>query len=101
MAQSFGASRFFIVKNVIFYEALPFIVAGAKTALGKAFIGLIVAEFYGIGQGLGRLISFYGLTYKIDKFMAVLAFILLISGLLLMGFGYLERRIQKWKKNLN
>ena len=38
-------------------SALPFIVTGIRLAIGRALIGVIVAEFYTALSGLGDLIA--------------------------------------------
>lgn len=98
MAQSFSAGYFFRVKKIIIYEVIPFVVSGARNALGKAFVALIIAEFYGLGKdGLGYYISYYGETYKTNKFFAVLGVVLLTSLVLTYLLKLIERYIKKWK----
>jgi NitT/TauT family transport system permease protein len=96
MAKSFSASQFFVVKKIIIFEIIPYFVSGLRNAIGKAMIGVIVAEFFGLGQGIGYLISFYGQTYKTDKFMALMLVALVTSLVLILGIKVIEKRIKKW-----
>ena len=54
-ARAFRANRLQIVRKVMLPIAVPFIVAGLRTALGRGLVGVIVAELYGASVGLGWL----------------------------------------------
>lgn len=79
MANSFQISKSKQIKDIYFWQSLPFVLSASRIALGRAFIGLIVAEFYGFEKGIGYYISFYGMTYKPNKLMAILLIILLLN----------------------
>jgi NitT/TauT family transport system permease protein len=96
MADSFGSKKLFVLKNIIFYSTLPYIFAGTRAAIGKSVIALIVAELYGLNQGIGYLVSYYGSTFQINKLMSLVLFILVLNGILftiLMGFEKLFKRV--------
>lgn len=99
MAISFGANKFFIFRNIMLFQSLPYILAGAKSSVGKALIAVILAEFYGFGRGLGYYLSYYGATYKINDFMAVIMIIILFNMLLLFVINLLNRSTAKWKND--
>jgi ABC-type nitrate/sulfonate/bicarbonate transport system permease component len=83
MAKSFNASKSFITRNITFFYSLPAIFSGIRIALGRAIIGMIIAEFIGLGRGLGYLISYYGATLQTDRLMAVLFVVLVLNFTLL------------------
>lgn len=93
MARSFGAGRFAILYHVIFRGALPYIFSGVKIASGRAIIGLVVAEMFGYGKGLGYLLSFYGSTGAIAGLMMVCLILLLFNLSLLSAINYFEKKL--------
>lgn|GEM_PF-1253295 len=101
MAKSFSASRLFIMKKVEFRQTLPYIISGSRIAFGKAFIAVIVAEFYGFGKGLGYYISFYGLTLKPNKLMAIMLIILFINVAIFGIIRFIESKYLFYMKGLN
>jgi ABC-type nitrate/sulfonate/bicarbonate transport system permease component len=54
---AFSASRMQILRTVVFPGSLPYIFAGMRIGLGRAFIGIIVAEIETSALGIGHLIS--------------------------------------------
>lgn len=96
-ARAFRAGRLQIVRMVMLPFAVPFIVAGLRTALGRGLVGVIVAELYGASAGLGWL------AWSASEQMN--AKLLLVSVSLLAGTGVvctlaldvLERRIAPWR----
>jgi ABC-type nitrate/sulfonate/bicarbonate transport system permease component len=101
MARSFGATRIFIIKKIVIYDILPILFSGIKIAMGRGVIGLIVAEFFGLGRGLGYLVSFYGSTLQTDKLMAIIILLLVINFSLLGLVDLTKKNILKWSVDSN
>jgi NitT/TauT family transport system permease protein len=100
VARSFGASQFLTFRSVILPSMLPFILAGARLAIGRGVIGVVIGEFYSSQAGLGNYIFVAGATLQVDK---VLFGALFITALALIAFGALqrlERRFQSWRPQL-
>jgi NitT/TauT family transport system permease protein len=55
-AYSFGANRLQIFSKVLIPSAVPFIITGLRLAVGRALIGVVVAEFFGSRAGLGHMV---------------------------------------------
>ena len=53
VVRSFGASEWDIARLVVVPNAMPYIVAGLRLAIGRAVLGVVVAEFFGSEDGLG------------------------------------------------
>lgn len=98
MANSFGAKNFFILRTVVFFDALPFIFSGIRSAVGRGITGLIISEFFGYGKGLGHLISYYGNTMQTARYMFVLVIVSALSLTVVKIVGMLEKRIIFWNK---
>ena len=73
-ALSMGASPWSIMTRVVLPAALPFIIAGLRLATSIALVSLVAAELVGSSEGLGYLISFSHLVFRIDMmFVGLLA----------------------------
>src|SRR5262245_60416591 len=53
VVRSFGAKEWDIARLVVVPNAMPYIVAGLRLAIGRAILGVVVAEFFGSEEGLG------------------------------------------------
>jgi ABC-type nitrate/sulfonate/bicarbonate transport system permease component len=97
MAAVFGASAWQRFRHVVFWEALPQVLVGMRTALSLALIVVIVSEmFIGTQEGIGqRIYDSYSFNLTTDLYA-----LLLVTGLL--GFAMnrvflvAERRIVFW-----
>jgi ABC-type nitrate/sulfonate/bicarbonate transport system permease component len=81
-AQTLGATRFQIIRKVLFPLALPDIITGLRFMFGLAFGYIILAEVINTREGLGYLISLgerrsnTALPYLMLILIAVLAYLL-------------------------
>lgn len=93
-----GLSPFELVTEVLFYEALPHIMAALRTSVSYALVLVVAVEmFIGVGQaGLGRKIFDYQSSFRIPETYAEI----LVTGLLGVGLNLLitvlERRLLRW-----
>jgi NitT/TauT family transport system permease protein len=70
--RSFGGSEKDLYFKVILPSTLPYIVAGARLAIGRGLVGIIVGEFYAASEGIGFAISQAGDTYRLpDMFVGI------------------------------
>ena len=51
MVRSFGASEWDVARLVVVPNAMPYIIAGLRLAIGRAVLGVVVAEFFGSESG--------------------------------------------------
>jgi len=65
-AASLGANQRQIMFQVVLPSALPFIIAGLRQATAVAFVVLVAAELVAASEGLGYLISFSHLVFRVD-----------------------------------
>ncbi len=74
MAQSFGASKWQIFRDIVLWEAIPQAVVGMRVALSAALIIIIISEmFIGTELGLGqRLYDSYSKSLTEDLYSIVL-----------------------------
>jgi NitT/TauT family transport system permease protein len=72
VAQSLGADKKRILKEVILPAAIPYIFTGMRISIAVAYICLVVAEMTGASEGLGYRISVTHLVFRIDKMIGIL-----------------------------
>ncbi|HXP93812.1 MAG TPA: ABC transporter permease [Candidatus Binatia bacterium] len=97
-ARAFCANRTQIVWMVLLPNAVPFIIAGLRTALGRGLVGVIVAELYGASAGLGWLA--WSASERMNaKLLFVAVTILAVTGVVCtLALDVLERRIAPWRR---
>lgn len=100
-AYSFGANRRQIFMKVLLPWAVPFIVTGLRLAVGRALIGVVVAEFFGSVNGLGHAV--FTASNNFDTANVWLGvFVLCVIGVLLIRIMHmLEKWVAPWRQSKN
>lgn len=97
MGASFCASEGQMLRHIIFPAATPAIMAGIRLGLGRALIGMVVAELTLVGGGIGSLIQDYRALFQPSYVFALIVAILL-QGVLLMAIARrVEGRLSRWE----
>jgi len=97
VVRSFGAGEWDIARLVVVPNSLPFIVVGLRLAIGRAVLGVVVAEFFGAQDGLGVVMVRAASGFKVD---VVFAGLIVFAGLSLLMTGLvqlLENRMSRWR----
>ncbi|HWP24782.1 MAG TPA: ABC transporter permease [Xanthobacteraceae bacterium] len=97
VVRAFGAKEWDIARLVVMPNAAPYIVAGLRLAIGRAVLGVVVAEFFGSEAGLGVMMVQASGQYKVD---VVFAGLIIFAGLSLLMTGLvqlLENRLSRWR----
>ena len=63
-ARAFGCNRWQTFRRVMLHAAVPFFIAGIRLGLGRALVGVVVAEMFTALSGLGYMVVFYGNTFR-------------------------------------
>jgi ABC-type nitrate/sulfonate/bicarbonate transport system permease component len=96
-ARAFGCSDWQVFRRVILYAAVPFFVAGIRVGLGRALIGVVVAEMFTALAGLGYMIVLYGNTFRTaELFVPIVTLAILSIGVTKLIQG-VERRLAPWR----
>lgn len=98
LCRSLGASTWKIFRSVTLPTAAPSIFAGLKLALIYAFLGVIVGEMIASEHGLGQEAMKYSNLFQMDRVLAVLFFLAIITTLLAGIMTAIERRVLRWQK---
>lgn len=93
MAKSFGANDYFILKKVVFFSTLPYILTGIRSAIGRSIVGLVISEAFGNGKGIGFLIVLYGGVFQTSRLMALILMLVAFSLTITTLFGVIEKKI--------
>jgi ABC-type nitrate/sulfonate/bicarbonate transport system permease component len=97
VVRAFGAGEWDIARLVVIPNSLPFIVVGLRLAIGRAVLGVVVAEFFGAQDGLGVVMVRAASAFKVD---VVFAGLIVFAALSLMMTGLvklLEKRTSRWR----
>ncbi len=97
MARAFGASRVQIWSRILLPCALPAILAGLRTGLGRALTGMVVAELLIVAAGIGRLILEFQSNFDAASVYAVVTVVMAEAVCLTRGAARVERRLAFWK----
>src|SRR5438034_1285162 len=99
VARAYGAGPLSVFGRVIVPAMLFTLVAGLRTGLALAVIGVIVGEILGSKRGMGALINHaYGLLRTADYVALVLVTLVLIVGSDVVA-SLAERRARKWSES--
>ena len=97
VVRSFGGKEKDLYLKVIFPSTLPYIAAGARIALGRGLVGIIVGEFYAASEGIGFAISRFGDTYKLPEMFAGILVLMIGAVVMTEGMRKLEALLAPWK----
>jgi len=78
-------------------SALPYIVTGLRLAVGRALVGIVIAEFYTAIGGLGFLIVSYANTFQTAKVFVPITILMTIGVVLTAALQFLESRLAPWQ----
>lgn len=99
VATSFGADERQLARHVILPGAVPYIIAGLRIAMGRALVGVIVAEIFLDLTGLGGIIQTESAFFRTHRMLAAVVVIGLLGTILIGAFGLLEKRFARWKSS--
>lgn len=98
MARTFQAGRLRIIRQVILPQLLPYFLAGVRLGLSLAWKVVVVAEMFGLSNGVGYMINASFATFSLTGVVAwTISFTLVM---VLIEFGLLtrlERRLTRWR----
>jgi NitT/TauT family transport system permease protein len=97
VVRSFGASEWDVARLVVVPNALPYIIAGLRLAIGRAVLGVVVAEFFGAEQGLGVVMVQAASRYQVDVVFAGLVVFAVLSLVMTGLVRLLENRLSRWR----
>ena len=98
VGRSFGASRLAIFVKIVLPAASPLIVAGLRLAVGRAVIGVFLAEMVGASAGLGFYIMRSGTEFRVDRVFVGVLVLVVVSVALTELIRKLEEILTPWRQ---
>jgi len=97
VARAFGATDLQLLRSIAIPTSIPYIFTGLRLSIGRALVGVIVAEFFVSSDGMGYLLKRSGETLHMDAFF-VSAILVGIAGVgLTEGLKLIEQRFARWQ----
>ena len=97
VVRSFGASEWDVARLVVVPNAMPYIIAGLRLAIGRAVLGVVVAEFFGSESGLGVMMVRAAGRYQVDVVFSGLIVFATLSLAMTAMVQVLENRLSRWR----
>jgi taurine transport system permease protein len=96
-AQSFGATRWQLVRHIVLPSALPDILTGVRVGLGVGWSTLVAAELVAAQRGLGFMIQSAAQFLNTEIVVAGILVIAAVAFALEFGLRRLQRRWVPWQ----
>jgi NitT/TauT family transport system permease protein len=97
VVRSFGASEWDVARLVVVPNSMPYIIAGLRLAIGRAVLGVVVAEFFGSESGLGVMMVQAAGRYQVDVVFSGLIVFAALSLAMTWLVQMLENRLSLWR----
>ena len=98
VALAFAANERQVFTKIILPASLPYIMAGLRLGIGRAIIGMVVAEFFTAITGLGAMIVKYGNFFKTDDMLVPVLILMALGVVLTELLKRAETAIAPWKE---
>jgi ABC-type nitrate/sulfonate/bicarbonate transport system permease component len=95
--RSFGGTEKDLYFKVILPSTMPYLIAGARLAIGRGLVGIIVGEFYAASEGIGFAISQAGDTYRLPDMFVGIIILSAIAVVLTEAMRRLELTVAPWR----
>jgi NitT/TauT family transport system permease protein len=97
---SFVGSKKDILRKIVLPASAPYIMAGLRLGVGKAIIGMIVAEFFTAISGLGGIIMNAANAFETAQMLAPIVVIMVFAVAVTALLAWAERKIAPWHEEI-
>ena len=97
LGSAFAAREREIFVKIILPSALPYMMTGLRLGIGRAIIGMVVAEFFTAITGLGALIVKYGNQYDTASMFVPILMLMILGVTLSVIVKRAEKMIAPWR----
>lgn len=98
LLETFGATKFQVLKKVVLPSSFPTIISTLKVNIGLSWVGVIVGEFLVSKAGIGYLIVYGGQVFKLDLVMMSVFILAIISAVMYQLIAFVEKKLTKWQQ---
>jgi ABC-type nitrate/sulfonate/bicarbonate transport system permease component len=100
VGKSLVASNSVILRRIVLPATLPYIMAGIRLAVGRAVVGMVIAEFFTQISGLGGIIINAGNNFDTaTMFVPIILLMILAVGLNWL-IGWFEHVVAPWQAEI-
>jgi NitT/TauT family transport system permease protein len=99
VAAGFAASEWQVFQKIVLPSAVPYIMVGLRLGIGRAIIGMVVAEFFTGVSGLGAVVTKYGNQFDTASMLVPVLVLMALGIVLTAAVRWLEGRIAPWKRD--
>jgi NitT/TauT family transport system permease protein len=100
VGKSFVAPDHVILRRIILPATLPYIMAGVRLAVGRAVVGMVIAEFFTTISGLGAVIINSANNFDTaTMFVPIIILMTMAIGLNWL-IGFVERKVAPWQAEI-
>jgi NitT/TauT family transport system permease protein len=96
LARSLGASRRQHILYFVVPAAVPTIAAGLELSLTYSFLGAVAGEIVGGSNGVGVRLTIYANSFEIDKFLALLLLLVIVSTMAVQIMRHFSAKLTRW-----
>jgi ABC-type nitrate/sulfonate/bicarbonate transport system permease component len=96
--RSMGASRIAIFNMVKLPVALPSFFSGLKISASYSIMAAVIGEWLGAEQGLGYFMTISQKSFRVDRVLAVVVVIAILSLLIVKALDIAERFLTPWNR---
>jgi NitT/TauT family transport system permease protein len=97
VVRSFGAGEWQVNRLVVLPNSMPYIVSGLRLAIGRAVLGVVVAEFFGSDAGIGVMMVNAAGKYQVDVVFSGLILFMALSLVMTSFVKAIEDRLSRWR----
>jgi NitT/TauT family transport system permease protein len=97
VVRSLGGRERDVYLKILLPSVLPYIIAGARIAVGRALIGVLVGEFFAASEGIGYAITRFADIFAVDRMFACILTVMVIAITLTEGIRWVERTVFPWR----
>ena len=101
VGKSFMASEAAVMRKIILPATVPHIMTGLRLGIGRAVIGIVIAEFFTSIGGLGGLIINAGQRFDTSALFVPVVVLMVLGVGLTRGVGWLESRVAPWRAGVS
>lgn len=98
VAQSFQATERDLLRHVILPGSVPYILTGIKIGMGRALIGVVIAEMFLDLTGVGGIIRTEASRFRVPEALLGVLIFAILGTVLIGAVGAIERRFSAWKQ---
>lgn len=96
VGRSFMASEWELMRKIVVPSTVPYIMTGLRLGVGRAVIGIVVAEFFTALGGLGGMIVDAGTRFDTATLFVPVLVLMLLGVVLTAAIEWLEHRAAPW-----